>query len=64
MGHHREIAMEILLAWSLSCTQYYGAVERLYADPYFQQPQYHQQRKELHEFFKSKTWPECLELEA
>lgn len=56
--------MEFFLAWSLSCAQYYGAVERLYADPYFQQPRYHQQREEIHEIFKSKTSPQCLEIEA
>lgn len=56
--------MEFLLAWSLTCVQYHDAVDRLYADPYFQQPQYHQQRKELHEFFKSKTGRECLEVKA
>ena len=56
--------MELLLAWSLSCSQYHGAIERLYADSFFQQPQHHQERKDLHEFFKTKTWPECLETET
>ena len=56
--------MELLLAWTLSCGQYQGAIERLYADPFFQQPEHRQQRKEIHELFKSKTWPECLETDA
>jgi hypothetical protein len=56
--------MEILLAWMMSCPQYHGAIQRLYADPYFQKPAHHQERKQIHEFFKTKTWPECLETEA
>ncbi len=64
MGNYYQVIMALLIAWTLSCSQYRGAIQRLYADPYFQQPQYHQQRRELHEFFKSKTWPECLEVEA
>lgn len=56
--------MELLLAWSLSCSQYHGAIERLYADSFFQQPEQQEQRLEIHELFKSKTWPECLETET
>jgi hypothetical protein len=48
----------------MSCSQYHGAVERLYASPFFAQPEHHRDRKELHKFFKTKTWPECLETEA
>ena len=54
----------IILAWMMSCSQYHAAINRLYSDPYFQKPQYHQERKQIHEFFKTKTWPECLELET
>ena len=53
-----------LLAWIMSCSQYHNAIQRLYADSYFQQPQYHEVRKDLHEIFKTKTYPECLESEA
>ena len=53
--------MSILFAWMMSCSQYHGAIERLYADPYFQQPKYHYQRQEIHDLFKTKTFPECLE---
>lgn len=56
--------IEVLLAWSLSCSQYHGAIERLYADPFFQKPEQAQERRNLHDFFKSKTWPECLEIES
>ena len=56
--------IEVLLAWSLSCSQYRGAIDRLYADPFFQKPKQAQERRNLHEFFKSKTWPECLETES
>ena len=45
----------VLLAWSLSCPQYHGAIDRLYADPFFQKPEQAQERRNLHEFFKSKT---------
>ena len=48
----------VLLAWSLSCSQYHGAIDRLYADPFFQKPEQAQERRNLHEFFKSKTWPD------
>ena len=56
--------MELLLAWMMSCSQYHGAIERLYADPFFQRPENHQQRQNIHEVFKTKTWPECLETET
>ena len=56
--------MEFLLTWTLSCSQYHGAIERLYADPFFQRPENHQQRQNIHEVFKTKTWPECLETET
>ena len=56
--------MEFLLAWTLNCSQYHGAIQRLYADPYFQKPAHYQERKQIHEFFKTKTWPECLETET
>ena len=56
--------ISFVLAWTLSCAQYHNAVQRLYADPFFKQPQYHQQREEIHQVFKSRTWPECLELET
>ena len=55
--------MEFLLAWTLTCTQYNDAVQRLYADPYFQQPEHHVRRQEIHEIFKSKTRFECIEIE-
>ena len=45
----------IVLAWMMSCSQYHAAINRLYSDPYFQKPQYHQERKQIHEFFKTKT---------
>jgi hypothetical protein len=54
----------VILAWTLSCAEYHGAVERLYQDPYFQQPEYREERRSIHELFKTKTWPECLETEA
>ena len=50
--------MEIILAWSLSCAQYHGAVQRLYAEPFFQQPEHQEQRRDIHELFKSRTFPE------
>jgi len=56
--------MELLLAWMMNCSQYHGAIERLYADPFFQQPEQQEQRLEIHKLFKSKTWPECLETES
>ena len=56
--------MEILLAWTLSCSQYHGAVNRLYADPFFEKRENWDHRQQIHEFFKSKTWPECLELDV
>ena len=56
--------ISFVLAWTMNCAQYHGAVQRLYADPYFQQPQHHEARKDIHELFKTKTWPECLESEA
>lgn len=54
----------VLLAWTLSCAQYQGAVQRLYADPFFNKPDNHQERRDIHELFKTKTWPECLEQEV
>ena len=54
----------VLLAWSLSCSQYHGAIKRLYADPFFAKPENQEERLDLHYFFKSKTWPEGLELEV
>ena len=54
--------MEIILAWSLSCAQYHGAVQRLYADPFFQKPEHQEQRRDIHELFKSRTFPECIEV--
>lgn len=56
--------MGILLAWTLTCSQYHGAIKRLYADPFFKEPEHHKERKEIHELFKTKTWPECLETET
>ena len=56
--------MMYLLAWMMSCSQYHGAIERLYDNPFFAKPENIEQRREIHEFFKTKTWPECLETEA
>ena len=56
--------MTYLLAWMMSCSQYHNAIQRLYADPFFHQPEYHQERRDIHELFKTKTWPECLETET
>ena len=58
------ILMEFILAWTLSCSQYHGAVDRLYADPFFAKPENHEDRRDIHDYFKSKTWSECLEVEA
>ena len=55
--------ISFVLAWTMSCSQYHGAIQRLYDDPYFQD-QHHEARKDIHELFKTKTWPECLESEA
>jgi len=54
--------MSLLLAWIMSCSQYHGAIERLYNDPYFQLPENQHQRTEIHELFKTRTMPECLEV--
>jgi len=56
--------MSYLLAWMMSCSQYHGAIERLYENPFFAKPENIEQRREIHEFFKTKTWPECLEMEV
>ena len=62
---HREIQLiDAYLAWVMTCTQYYGAIERLYADPYFQLPENRQAREELHELFKNRTRLECLEFDV
>ena len=56
--------IEAYLAWTMTCAQYYGAIERLYANPYFQLEENRQVREELHELFKSRTRLECLEFEV
>ena len=45
----------VWLAWSLSCSQYHGAIDVYMLDPFFQKPEQAQERRNLHEFFKSKT---------
>lgn len=56
--------IEAYLAWTMTCSQYYSAIERLYANPYFQLEENRQVREELHELFKSRTKLECLEFEV
>ena len=56
--------MMYLLAWMMSCSQYHGTIQRLYENPFFAKPENIERRRDLHEFFKTKTWPECLELET
>ena len=56
--------MDLLLAWMMSCSQYHEAIDRLYANPFFQKPENYQQRQEIHEVFKTRTWPECLEIDT
>ena len=46
--------------WVMSCEQYRGAVERLYANEYFQQEEHQRARVEIHELFKQRTKKECL----
>ena len=53
--------MSFILAWIMSCSQYHGAVERLYENPFFELPENQEQRKAIHEHFKTHTMPECLE---
>ena len=56
--------MMYLLAWMMSCSEYHGTIQRLYENPFFAKPENIERRRDLHEFFKTKTWPECLELET
>ncbi len=56
--------MTIVLAWIMSCSQYHGAIERLYDDPFYKMPEHQEERTEIHEYFKKKTFPECLEVQA
>ena len=58
------IKNELFISLDDELCAHHNVIQRLYADPYFQQPQYHEVRKDLHEIFKTKTWPECLESEA
>ena len=53
--------ISFVLAWTMSCAQYHGAVQRC-ADPCFKQPECHEQQEIIGA--KTKTWPECLESEA
>lgn len=52
--------LEIILAWTMSCTQYDEAIKNLYKDEYFARPENLQNRSSLHRFFKSRTKPECV----
>ena len=56
--------MSYLLAWTMSCAHYHGAVQRLYQNPFFAKPENQEARKDIHEIFKTKTFPECLEVET
>ena len=52
--------LEIILAWTMSCTQYDEAIKNLYRDEYFARPENLQHRSALHEFFKSRTKKQCV----
>ena len=52
--------LEIILAWTMSCTQYDEAIKNLYRDKYFARPENLQHRSALHEFFKSRTKKQCV----
>ena len=52
--------LEIILAWTMSCTQYDEAIKNLYRDEYFARPENLQHKSSLHRFFKSRTKPECV----
>ena len=45
--------LEIILAWTMSCTQYDEAIKNLYRDEYFARPENLQHRSSLHEFFRA-----------
>jgi hypothetical protein len=52
--------LEIILAWTMSCTQYDEAIKNLYKDEYFARLENLEHRSDLHKFFKSKTKPQCV----
>ena len=52
--------VELLLVWVMSCEQYRGAVDRLYANEYFKLEENQRARSEIHELFKKRTKEECL----
>ena len=49
----------IILAWTMTCTHYYEAVDRLYKDEYFKQPEQHQAREQIHRHYKRRTPKKC-----
>jgi len=50
--------------WMLSCAQYQALVLRLYSDPYFETRENLSRREEIHNILKSRTFDECIEVNA
>jgi len=50
--------------WMLSCVQYQALVLRLYSDPYFETRENLSRREEIHNILKSRTFDECIEVNA
>ena len=50
--------------WMLSCAQYQALVLRLYSDPYFETRENLSRREEIHDILKSRTFDECIEVNA
>ena len=50
--------------WLLSCAQYQALVLRLYSDPYFETSENLSRRQEIHDILKSRTFDECIEVNA
>ncbi len=50
--------------WLLSCAQYQALVLRLYSDPYFETRENLSRREEIHDILKSRTFDECIEVNA
>jgi hypothetical protein len=50
--------------WLLSCAQYQALVLRLYSDPYFETSENLGRRQEIHDILKSRTFDECIEVNA
>ena len=51
--------MGFILAWTMTCTHYYEAVDRLYKAEYFKQPEQHQAREQIHRHYKRRTPKKC-----